>query len=611
MCGIIGYIGKEKSPLFLVNRLERLEYRGYDSCGMAFLNPKTHAIEVRKDRGKIQQLKELVQNEKKHISVGIAHTRWATHGMPTKPNAHPHLDCTGTVAIVHNGIIENYQEIKEELTRKKHRFVSQTDTEVIVHLLEEFYLKQNWPLEKAVMETARTLKGSFAVVVLIEGKKVLVGVRKNSPLVVGLAHDGAFFASDVVALAGTVQKVIYLEEETITKLSPEGLEITNFCGQKVNPRVLPLHMKAEEAAKGKFKHFMHKEIYEQPEVLERLIGLYVKHQEIHFKDVHVPEGFLRRLKNIYIVGCGTAYHAGLGGKYLLERFTDVKVEIDVSSEFRYRKLNLTKEDLVIAISQSGETADTLAAVKMCTKSGAKVISICNTLASSLSRESDGLIHTQCGPEISVASTKAYTAQLCCMLLFALYMSSLKKTLTPTQLQVLLEDVKKVPEYQRQIFAQEKDIRQVAKRFSRFGCFLYLGRNLQFPTALEGALKLKEISYIPAEGYAAGEMKHGPIALIDEYRAVVCIAPKDSLYEKMISNIEEIRARKGKILAVTDEANGLISELADSVIVVPQAREELYPLFIPVVLQLLAYYVAIKLHHDIDQPRNLAKSVTVE
>lgn len=611
MCGIVGYLGKAKPVSFLVNTLERLEYRGYDSCGIAYIDQSQNRLVIKKDRGKIQQLKELVRKDHKEISLGIAHTRWATHGIPTKNNAHPHRDCTKTIVLVHNGIIENYQELKEELTRKKHRFVSQTDTEVIVHLLEEFHLRQNLSLEKALTETAQRLKGSFAVAAIMQDRNVLIGIRKNSPLVIGRASDGVFLASDTLALAGMVEKVIYLDDDTISIVTPGQIMVMDLYGNKVPYRENPLRLSVEESEKGKYRHFMLKEIHEQPDVVERLLGVYVKHHEIKFKDLKLPAAFIQQLKNIYIVGCGTAYHAGLGGKYLLERFTNVKIETDVSSEFRYRKLNLTRGDLVIAISQSGETADTLAAVKLCKKNGTKVISICNTLASSLSRESQGLIHTQCGPEISVASTKAYTAQLTCMLLFALYVSHIKNDLSATQYGLLLDDLRRVPAYQREVLGHEAHIKKVAKRFSRFGCFLFLGRNLNYPSALEGALKLKEISYIPAEGYAAGEMKHGPIALIDEYRAVVCIAPKDSLYDKMISNIEEIKARKGKILVITDEQSELIRGLADKVIPIPQAREELYPLIIPIALQLLAYFVAINLRHNIDQPRNLAKSVTVE
>jgi len=612
MCGIVGYIGKEKKPLALIDSLERLEYRGYDSCGIAFTQEKKgEEIIVRKDRGKIHRLKELLKTETRELTLGIAHTRWATHGKPTKPNAHPHLDCSRTIALAHNGIIENYQELKETLVKKGHRFVSQTDTEVIAHLLEEFSLKQRLSIEKAVRKTAQLLKGSFAVVVFWADKQLLVGMRKNSPLVAGLSPEGSYFASDPLALVSYARKVIYLEEETIAFLTPDTVQLMSFSGKPRNAPLHPLHLKAEETEKGAHKHFMIKEIYEQPEVLERLCALYVKNDDIVFPQLHTDRAFLKRLKHLYIVGCGTAYHAGLGGKYLIERFTDIKAEIDVSSEFRYRRIKVTPQDLIVAVSQSGETADTLAAVEQCKKSGAHVVSICNTPTSSLARTSHGSIYTPCGPEISVASTKAYTAQLASLFLFSLFLGRLKKTLPAAKITVLTREFRRIPLLQRAVLDQAKTIQAIANHFSRYGCFLFLGRNLHYPSALEGALKLKEISYIPAEGYAAGEMKHGPIALIDEYRAVVCIVPHDTLYDKMISNIEEIKARKGKILAVTDAGNVLIKKLADRVIIVPRAREELYPLFIPLALQLFAYYVASNLHHHIDQPRNLAKSVTVE
>lgn len=614
MCGIFGYIGKGIPMKELVDGLAKLEYRGYDSCGLAGIKLGTKRKEqifLKKRSGKIAQLKkDLKKDLRVKFSNCILHTRWATHGKPNQVNAHPHCSRGKDIVIVHNGIIENYLQLKKELKRKGHKFLSETDTEVIAHLIEQ---NHKGSLEEAVYKTVKKLEGSFALGIISKKEpNKLIGVRKASPLIVGLGKDENSLASDIPALLPFTKKVIYLKDGEIAILEKDKVKITSFTKKKLKPQIEKITIRPEAAQKKGYEHFMLKEIAEQPHVLEKTIALYCKGKEINFSQLNLSASYLKKLKKIYITACGTAYHAGLVATYLFEKYCHLDVEIDVSSEFRYRKINYGKGDLLIAISQSGETADTLAAVKAAKAKGAKVISICNVLGSSLVKESNGIIYTLAGPEIGVASTKAYTAQIVSLYLFALYIGRLKKAFKENQLSGIVKELKRIPKQQREILRSIASIKKIARKFSKLGCFLFLGRGINFPSALEGALKLKEISYIPAEGYPAGEMKHGPIALIDEYRAVVCIAPQDELYEKVISNMQETKARKGKVLGIINYHDNQASLLSNETIHIPRLKnQDLSPLLVAVTLQLFAYFVAKNLGCEIDQPRNLAKSVTVE
>ena len=607
MCGITAYLGNSKAKDILVDTLKRLEYRGYDSCGMVVLNEGK--FRLWKLKGKVSELEGLVKDKRIDANIGISHTRWATHGAPNKINAHPHTDCHKKIFVVHNGIIENFEELKKKLVKEGHHFTSDTDTEVIPHLIEKFY---KGDLLKAVLKAIKVLKGSFAIgIVSVYEPDKIIGVRYFSPLIAGLNKEEKFLASDLPALLPFTDQVIFLEEESVILMTKEKIKVFDFEGKPKDFEIKKVDLTPEQAQKKGFKHFMLKEIFEQPDVMKNLYSLYIdKTKKINFKNL--DEKFLKRVERVLITACGTAFHAGLVAKYLLEKFCKIKCETEISSEFRYRDVYLDKEkDLMVCISQSGETADTLACLRRVKEKGVKVLGVCNVLGSSLYRESDFLIYTNAGPEIGVASTKAYTAQIACMFLFALYLAKLKNKISEKEYLAYLKEFEKVADFQREILLKSKKIRTISKKFSKFGCFLYLGRNINYPSALEGALKLKEISYIPAEGYAAGEMKHGPIALIDEYRAVVCINPKSFVYEKMLSNMQEIKARKGKIVSILTEGDKLCEKLSDEVIFIPQIKEELSPLLVALPLQLFAYYLADNLGLEIDKPRNLAKSVTVE
>ncbi len=610
MCGIIGYIGEKAAQPILLKGLKRLEYRGYDSAGMCTYLPKKDSLSIRKLPGKIRNLEVLLQKKPLYGSLGIAHTRWATHGEPNQVNAHPHLDCKQEIALVHNGIIENYRELKDELIKEGHRFYSQTDTEVIVHLIEKFY--KNSTLEEAVRKAAGKLSGSFAIGVISKREpQKLVGARSGSPLVVGLGRNENFLASDIPALLDYTKEIIFLEDNELVVLDKDKYMISDFNGQKEwrEPSRIPWDI--SEAQKGGFSHFMLKEIHEQPKVLENIFRQRIEGEDITFEELKISDKELSEIKNIAVVACGTAYHAGLCGKYIIEELCAIPVSVNLSSEFRYCQPLVNKETLVIAISQSGETADTLAAAREAKRQGALVLAICNVLGATLTRESDSVIYTHAGPEIGVASTKAYTAQLAILYLFGLYLAQIRKILEKEKKQDYIAALKTVPLLQQEILKDAKHIQRVSRRHSHYGSFLFLGRNINYPSALEGALKLKEISYIPAEGYAAGEMKHGPIALIDEYRAVVCIAVQSKVYDKMISNIQEIRSRAGKIIAIATCADDRIKEHTKEVIYIPEVEPFFSPLLVALPLQLLAYYIATKRGCDVDQPRNLAKSVTVE
>ncbi|MBP7216149.1 MAG: glutamine--fructose-6-phosphate transaminase (isomerizing) [Candidatus Omnitrophica bacterium] len=612
MCGIIGYIGDRPAQKILLVGLKRLEYRGYDSSGMAILNPHSGKINIHKSPGKIHALEKIMCHRPLSGSLGIAHTRWATHGAPNQINAHPHSDCSGEIAIVHNGIIENYENLKKQLQAEGHRFHSQTDTEVIVHLIEKYY--RHGTLEAAVQKSLKLLVGSFAIGVISRREPdKLIGARKGSPLIVGVGEGENFLASDAPAILDATKDVIFIEEDEVAVLTRQGVRIVNGNGKAVAKKITRLNWNMAQAEKGGYKHFMLKEINEQPDIIHALLKARIQPgcRGITFEEQAIPERVLKRIESIVIVACGTAYHAGMVGKYIIESVCAIPVAVDVSSEFRYRDVLINKNTLVIAISQSGETADTLAGVKEAKRYKASVLAVCNVLGSSLTREADGVIYTRAGPEIGVASTKAYTAQLVAMYLFALYFANLKKSIVPKRMQLYLSALKKVPALQKIILRQQQAIALLAQRHSHLGSFLYLGRNINYPSALEGALKLKEISYIPAEGYAAGEMKHGPIALIDEYRAVVCIAPASRIYEKMISNIQEIHSRRGNIIAIATDGDVHMKKLTREIIYIPKIDEFFSPLLVALPLQLLAYHIAVKRGCDVDQPRNLAKSVTVE
>jgi glutamine---fructose-6-phosphate transaminase (isomerizing) len=612
MCGIVGYIGAKEAQPVLLAGLKRLEYRGYDSSGIALILAPKNRLAIRKAPGKISALEKLVKNNPLSGVVGIAHTRWATHGAPTQPNAHPHQDCSGQIALVHNGIIENYETLKAQLIKEGHIFRSQTDTEVIVHLVEKFY--KNIPLEQAVCRALKLLVGSFAIgVISAKEPNKLVGARLGSPLIVGVGKGENFLASDVPAVLGFTKEVIFLDENEVVTLDQDNFKVSNLEGKTVVKNITHINWDIAQAEKSGFAHFMLKEINEQPGIVENLIDSRINKQtgKIFFEEQNISVTKLKNIQEIFIVACGTAYHAGMVGKYALERLCGIPTQIDVSSEFRYRDLSIGPQTLVIAISQSGETADTLAGIREAKRRGSSVIAICNVLGSTLTRECEGVMYTHAGPEIGVASTKAYTAQLTALYLFAFYLAQIRGILPAARIKKLLDQLRQIPNHQIEILKWQKKIATLARKHSHLGSFLYLGRNINYPSALEGALKLKEISYIPAEGYAAGEMKHGPIALIDEYRAVVCIAPSSKVYEKMISNIQEIHSRKGKIIAIATEGDKEVKELTREVIYIPLTDEIFSPLLVVLPLQLLAYHIAVKRGCDVDQPRNLAKSVTVE
>lgn len=609
MCGIVGYIGKKEALPVLLDGLKQLEYRGYDSAGIGIV--RDGEIKIAKRSGKIKDLEFSMRGRRDLSSsrLGIGHSRWATHGSPTNVNAHPHTDCSCGIALVHNGIIENFNEIKKELIRKGHKFKSETDTEVIVHLIEEHY---RGDLEKAVLKALRYLKGSFALGVISANEPdKLVGARRESPLVVGVGSGENFIASDVPAILRYTKKVIYLDDGEIVSLRKDRVKVLDSTGKEKKKKIDTIKWTVSSAQKSGYPHFMLKEIHEQPRVLKQIISSRLKGASgILLDGINLSDRDIKNISNIIVLACGTAYHAGCVGKYLMERFTDIPVTVDLSSEFRYRRPIVNDNSVVIAISQSGETADTLAAVKEAKKKGAKILSICNVVGSSLVRISDGVLYTYAGPEIGVASTKAYTAQLAILYLLSFYIADKRGLLRKRVKRFLIKEFRELPKILDEIL-KKNEIQKLAKKHSHFGSFLYLGRNLNFPTALEGALKLKEISYIPAEGYAAGEMKHGPIALIDEYRAVVCIAPDSFTYEKMVSNIQEICARKGKVIIVATKGNTEIKTFTSDIIYIPKIDELFSPVVSVLPLQLLAYYIAVKRGCDVDQPRNLAKSVTVE
>lgn len=634
MCGIFGYTGNREAQDLVIQGLKRLEYRGYDSSGIAIQGAE-HDISVEKTNGKIKNLEELLVRHPLKGHTAIGHTRWATHGAPSRENAHPHTDHHDAIAVVHNGIIENFFDLKKTLEDEGVTFRSQTDTEVIVHLISKYY-KGN--LENAVLRALRELKGTYAIAVISsEEPGKIVAARFDSPLVVGQKNGESYLASDVSALLEHTTNVIFVENREMVVITKGAIRLTDLNGKSVDRKPVKIEWDLAQARKGGYPHFMLKEIYEQPEIISAILRERIRGTSIFFDELKIKGAAFKKIKNITMIACGTAYHAGLTARYVFEEFLDVPVAVETSSEFRYRDAKVGKGSLVVAISQSGETADTLAGLREAKKKGALTLTVCNVLASSLAREADGVIYTHAGPEIAVASTKAYTAQLVVLYLLAMYLGTLYGTLEPKRLKTRLKEFFKIPRlmerflnvYRKEEPGWQRNVHDFNERYhaqlekyfsadperrkrSPNGFFLYLGRNINYPNALEGALKLKEISYIPAEGYPAGEMKHGPIALIDENPWVICIAPESKVYDKMISNIQEIKARGGLFIPIVTEGDREIHRLEPwHVIEIPRVSEIFSPLLTILPLQLLAYTVAQEFGEDIDQPRNLAKSVTVE
>ncbi|MGQ9807704.1 MAG: glutamine--fructose-6-phosphate transaminase (isomerizing) [Armatimonadota bacterium] len=608
MCGIVGYIGEKDAVPVLIGGLRRLEYRGYDSAGVAVVT--NGRVSVRKRVGKLRVLAEDLEKSPLPGKVGVGHTRWATHGAPSEVNSHPHSDNSGTIHLVHNGIIENYQALKERMIAEGHTFRSQTDTEVVAHLVGKYY---RGDLAQAVRDALKEVEGAYAIgVVCDQEPDVLVAARCGSPLIVGLGEGENFIASDVPAILNHTRRIIYLDDHEVIRITKDGVTVTDLDGNVVEKPVHTIEWDASAAEKGGYPHFMLKEIHEQPQVIrDTLRGRFAADGSITLDDMRISDDELRAIKKIVIISCGTAWHAGLVGKYLLESFVGIPCEVDLSSEFRYRNPLVDESTLVMTVTQSGETADTLAGLREAKRRGSKVVSICNVVGSSIARESNGVIYQHAGPEIGVASTKAYTSQVTCFVLFTMYLGRLRGVLSDERISEMVSELKELPGKIEKVLADQSAILECTEKYHTAQSSLYLGRSYNFPSALEGALKLKEISYIHAEGYAAGEMKHGPIALVDPSLPVVCVCVKSAVYDKMISNIQEIRARSGKVIAVATEGDTAILEHADDVLYVPETPEYLSPIVVAVPLQLLAYHIAVRRGCDVDQPRNLAKSVTVE
>lgn len=610
MCGIVGYIGENDAVPILLDSLKRLEYRGYDSAGIGVI--QNGKLEVRRSEGKIFNLVQVLLRDPIRGNVGVAHTRWATHGKPAAHNAHPHRDCTESLAVVHNGIIENCFSLKKELQARGHRFRSETDTEVIVHLLEE-ELKEN--LETATGRTLRALKGTYALGIISQNhpQQLLAARNGGPPLVVGFAKDGLLMASDVAAMLDYTRDVLVLDDREFAVLSAQGVRIMTFDGRTVHKKKTRVSWDAGTAEKNGFPHFMLKEIYEQPRTIEDTFLSAVKADtgEVCFPEAAPALNDLERVARLIIVACGTSWHAALVGKYMVEALCRIPVEADIASEFRYRKPIVDPTTLVLAISQSGETADTLGALREAKSKGAKTLAMCNVVGSTMSREADGVIYTRAGLEIGVAATKTFTSQLVILYLFAIFLSRTRGTVSAQQAATILKELRDVPYLAEKVLMRNAQLVELARKLCDRSNFLYLGRGINYPLALEGALKLKEISYIHAEGYPAAEMKHGPIALIDRKMPTVVIAPQDALYDKMIGNIEEIKARNGMVVALASEGDEEIETKADDVFYLPKTSELVLPILLALPLQLLAHHIAVLRNCNVDQPRNLAKSVTVE
>jgi len=612
MCGIVAYIGNKEAYPIIVNGLKRLEYRGYDSAGVALLNS---GLNVYKCKGKVSELEAFVSGKDVSGTLGIGHTRWATHGEPNDKNAHPHYSGNERLAIIHNGIIENYSVLKEELLERGHVFRSDTDTEVLVHLIEDIQTSEKLGLAEAVRVALTQVIGAYAIAVLDKNEpNLLIGAKKGSPMVVGIGKDEFFLASDATPFIEHTKEVIYLDDEQIVELRRgEKVIIKTIENEVQTPYIQKLEMQLETLEKGGYEHFMLKEIFEQPtSIADSMRGRYnVDSGTVSLGGIIDYEQKLINAQRIIIVACGTSWHAGLVGEYLLEDLARIPVEVEYASEFRYRNPIITESDVVIAISQSGETADTLAALELAKSKGATIIGICNVVGSTISRITDAGSYTHAGPEIGVASTKAFTSQVAVLILLALRLAEQKGTIAKSRYHRILASLQRIPQQVEEALNSAKQIEHIAAQYKDARNFLYLGRGYNFPVALEGALKLKEISYIHAEGYPAAEMKHGPIALIDEEMPVVVVATNKGSYEKVISNIQEVKARKGKIIVVVTKGDTIAAGLADHVIEIPETEEELVPILASVPLQLLSYYIAVMRGCNVDQPRNLAKSVTVE
>lgn len=614
MCGIVSYIGPKEAYPIIIKGLKRLEYRGYDSAGVALI--QGDELSIYKTKGKVQNLEDVTEGKNVHANVGMGHTRWATHGEPNNVNAHPHLSQSGNLAVIHNGIIENYATIKEELEKRGHIFTSDTDTEVLIHLIEDVQVNEGISIDEAVRLSLNQVIGAYAIVILVKNEPAkLIAARKGSPLVVGIGTEpGEFFmASDATPIVEYTRDVTYLNDGEIAIVKDGELSIKTIENVAKTPFIQKLEINLEEIEKGGYPHFMIKEIYEQPKSIHDSIRGRIDPTRGKFamRSIHEYEEKLRNIKRLILIGCGTSWHAGLVGEYLFEEFARIPVEVEYASEFRYRDPIIYPDDLVIAISQSGETADTLAAIELAKEKGATVFGVCNVVGSSIPRTSHAGAYTHAGPEIGVASTKAFTAQVSVLTLMALAVAQIRGTISQERLRFVLSEIEAIPQLVEKALETNDQVMKIAEIFKDARNFLYLGRGVNFPVALEGALKLKEISYIHAEGYPAAEMKHGPIALIDEEMPVVVIAPKRGMYEKVMSNIQEVKARKGKIIAIVTEGDTKVRSMADHVIEIPDTEEALTPLLSTIPLQLLSYHIAVLRGCNVDQPRNLAKSVTVE
>lgn len=609
MCGIIGYIGNQNSVPILIDGLKRLEYRGYDSAGVSFI--QNGKIEVRRCVGKLRNLEVALAGEKLTSHIGIGHTRWATHGRPSEENAHPHR--VGNIVVVHNGIIENYLQLKKDLISEGRHFSSETDTEVIAHLIDR-YVQKGLSLVPAVQEALKEIKGAYAIAVLREEEPdVLVGARNGCPLVAGLTNGGFFLASDIPAILNYTRDVVFLDDEDIIVLTPEGLQVMDVEGNPRDKEPTRVMWNPVMAEKGGYRHFMLKEIHEQPRaIMDTLRGrLSYDTGNVYLDEISLSQEEIKALNKIFIVACGTSWHAALVGKFMIEELARIPVEVDVASEFRYRDPIIGEGSLLIAITQSGETADTLAAIKEVKGKKGKVFSICNVVGSTAARESDGVIYTHAGPEIGVAATKTFTTQLVALYLFALQMARVRGILSPEEGRRRLETLSKLPQLVEEVLEHGESIEEIGRIYFQRSDFLFLGRGPNYPIALEGALKLKEISYIHAEGYPAGEMKHGPIALIDDNMPAVALITMNNVYDKMLNNIMEVKARGGKVIAIATEGDQNTPGKVDHTIYVPPFDPLLTPVLLSIPVQLLAYHIAVLRGCDVDQPRNLAKSVTVE
>ncbi len=624
MCGIVGYVGKKRVVPVIIEGLRRLEYRGYDSAGIAVAG-NGDGLQVRRAEGKLRNLEETIRLKPLDGTYGIGHTRWATHGRPTEENAHPHRDCSGRVVVVHNGIIENYLALKKRLIEEGHKFTTETDTEVIAHLVEKYFLNpgngQRPSLEEAVRKAVRDITGVFALAVIaVDEPNKIVAARNGPPAVIGLGKDEYFVASDVPAILYHTRDLFFLADGDLAVISSDGVQLSDFNGQPIVRQVQHVTWDPIMAEKGGFKHFMLKEIYEQPRaVRDTTLGRVSQDTgHVFLDEMEITEAEFRVVKKINIAACGTSWHAAQAGKFMIESLARVPVEVDYASEWRYRDPILGPDTITLLISQSGETADTIAAQREAKAKGSKTIAICNVVGSMITRESAGTIYTHAGPEIGVASTKAFTAQLTVLYLFALYLAQLRGAMTAEQAKDAVQELTRIPGKLEHLLTHEEECEDLAKEYVRAQDFLFLGRGIHYPIALEGALKLKEVSYIHAEGYPAGEMKHGPNALIDENLPVVIVATRDLndpgssvRYEKTLSNLKEVKARSGIVIALATEGDEEIKEAADHVIYIPPAPETLLSILEILPMQLLAYHIAIRRGCDVDQPRNLAKSVTVE